>query len=263
MKKHYKKKYPLTLLEIMIVIFLIGLISSVIGFNMKGSLDKAKVFKTEKGISQIKEILLLEIAKNELLIEDISSNDPEVNKANAKECLRRSGMVKNVNDTFKDGWGEEYEIIPGSDSLEDFEIVSRKLSIHKEKSSQIKEETVAIPSPSRETSFVYPPTSSQSNENWESTKIQRNEPRYVSLPLNNTNKNYKLIPNPYDVSEYSNNENPRKLYYTVLGAFKTEVSKYQDNPQFPEQFEFMEFGQRFRAVLEERLSLSEDDMILP
>ncbi|NNM44027.1 MAG: hypothetical protein HKM07_06755, partial [Chlamydiae bacterium] len=162
-----------------------------------------------------------------------------------------------------DGWGEEYEIIPDSDSLEDFEIVSRKLYAYKEKNSQGREETVAPLSPSRETSFAYSPASSQSNESWESRKIQRNEPRYVSLALNNINKNYKLIPNPHDVSEYISNENPRKLYYAAVAAFKAEVSTYQDNPQFPEQFEFMEFGQRFRAVLEERLSLSEDDMILP
>ncbi|NNM43912.1 MAG: type II secretion system protein [Chlamydiae bacterium] len=259
-----RKKHPLTLLEIMIVIFLIGLISSVIGFNMKGSLDKAKVFKTEKGIAQIKEILLLEIAKNELSLADISSNDAEANKANAKDCLRRSGMIKNVNETFKDGWGEEYEIMPSSDSLEDFEIVSRKLYAHREKSAQPREESTPTHYTSRDTSFGYSSFSSQnSNNREENGYIQRKEPRYVSLPLNNINKNYKLVPNPHDVSEYISNENPRKLYYAAIAAFKAEVSKHQDDPQFPEQFEFNEYGQRFRAVLEERLSLSQDDMILP
>ena len=47
MKKLKKSKKAMTLLEVMIVIFIIGIISSVIGYNMKGSLEKAKAFKTE------------------------------------------------------------------------------------------------------------------------------------------------------------------------------------------------------------------------
>ena len=45
--KKKKKQYALTLIEIMIVIVLIGLIGSVIGANMKGSLDEGKAFKTK------------------------------------------------------------------------------------------------------------------------------------------------------------------------------------------------------------------------
>ena len=43
-----RNEHPLTLLKIMIVIFLIGFISTIIGFNIKGFLDKAKLFKREK-----------------------------------------------------------------------------------------------------------------------------------------------------------------------------------------------------------------------
>ena len=42
-----QKKRALTLLEIMIVIVLIGIIGSVIGVNMKGSLDAGKAFKSD------------------------------------------------------------------------------------------------------------------------------------------------------------------------------------------------------------------------
>ena len=136
-KIQFRKKLPLTLLEIMIVIFLIGLISSVIGFNMKGSLDKGKVFKTEKGIAQIKEILLLEIAQDRLALRDITSADPIENKKNAKKCLEGSGMIKEVEKTFKDGWGDEYEIVP---SEEDFEIVSEKLKAYETKNKKVKKD---------------------------------------------------------------------------------------------------------------------------
>ena len=58
-----RKKRSLTLLEIMIVIFLIGLIGSVIGYNVKGSLDEGRAFRSEQGACQIRDILLLEVAK--------------------------------------------------------------------------------------------------------------------------------------------------------------------------------------------------------
>ncbi len=92
-----KKKYALTLLEIMIVIVLIGIIGSVIGYNMKGSLDAGRAFKTEYAIEQITDILMLEVAKGEESIEQV------VEKASAH--LKNSGLVKDVKKLLQDGWG--------------------------------------------------------------------------------------------------------------------------------------------------------------
>ncbi len=96
-----KKKRPITLLEIMIVIFLIGLIGGVIGYNMKGSLDKGRAFKTEQGMSRIKEILLLQIADGYSMEEVISK--PE-------DYLRNSGLCDNPKKMLRDGWNENYTI---------------------------------------------------------------------------------------------------------------------------------------------------------
>ena len=65
-----KKQRPMTLLEIMIVIFIIGIIGSVIGYNMKGSLEEGKAFKTQEGIKQLYEIFHLEMAKGTASIDD-------------------------------------------------------------------------------------------------------------------------------------------------------------------------------------------------
>jgi len=97
-----KKKYALTLLEIMIVIVLIGLIGSVIGYNMKGSLDEGRAFKTEFAINQITDILMLEVAKGEETIESVIDKK--------ESHLRNSGLVKDVNKLLKDGWGTPFEI---------------------------------------------------------------------------------------------------------------------------------------------------------
>ena len=99
--KRKKKKFALTLIEIMIVIVLIGLIGSVIGANMKGSLDEGRAFKSKYAIDQIKDILMLEVAKGE-------SIDTVV--AQKEKYLENSGMVKDVNKMLKDGWGEEFQV---------------------------------------------------------------------------------------------------------------------------------------------------------
>jgi len=85
----------------MIVILLIGIITSVVGYNVKGSLEKGKIFKTQQAQAQIKELLLLEVAKG--------ANIDEVVK-NPKKYLKDSGLPKNISSLLKDGWNEEFQI---------------------------------------------------------------------------------------------------------------------------------------------------------
>ena len=97
-----RKKYALTLLEIMIVIFLIGLIGSVIGYNMKGSLDKGRVFKTEEAQARIREILMLEMAQGNIKMDD-ALTDPVA-------CLKSSGLVADADKMMHDGWGNAMRV---------------------------------------------------------------------------------------------------------------------------------------------------------
>lgn len=115
-----KKKYSLTLLEIMIVIFLIGLIGSVIGYNMKGSLDEGKAFRTEQAVNQIHDVLLMEIAKG-ALVDDVVQHPANY--------LSNSGLVKDPRKLLKDGWGEEFVITPRGKS--DIYIVSERYKKYK------------------------------------------------------------------------------------------------------------------------------------
>ena len=57
-----KKKRALTLLEIMIVIFLITLITGAIGYNMLGTLDRGRVFRTQQAKEQLHDLLLICLA---------------------------------------------------------------------------------------------------------------------------------------------------------------------------------------------------------
>jgi type II secretory pathway pseudopilin PulG len=100
MKKCQKRN--ITLLEIMIVIFLIGIIGGVLGYNMKGSLEKGKMFKTEQAMAQIQDILLLEAAKEGISLETVVENP--------KGYLKSSGLIVNEDVLLKDGWGQEMKI---------------------------------------------------------------------------------------------------------------------------------------------------------
>jgi type II secretory pathway pseudopilin PulG len=86
----------------MIVIFLIGLIGSVIGYNMKGSMDEGKAFKTQQAISQMENIFELQIAKGA---------DPEYVSLNVEHHLIDSGIVKSPKKLMKDGWGKKFDFI--------------------------------------------------------------------------------------------------------------------------------------------------------
>lgn len=97
-----KQKRPLTLLEIMIVIFLIGLIGSVVGYNMKGSIDEGRYFKTEQAAAQIRDILLLEVAKGESTVDEVVGNP--------LFYLKKAKVMKEPEKMLKDGWGTKFEI---------------------------------------------------------------------------------------------------------------------------------------------------------
>lgn len=98
------KKRALSLLEIMIVIFLITLITGAVGYNMKGSLSKGRELRTEQGKEQLHDLLLI-------CLEESSDNADKIAKSPVK-YLKESGLAKNPEKLILDGWGEKYKITP-------------------------------------------------------------------------------------------------------------------------------------------------------
>ena len=115
---HMKKKRALTLLEIIIVIFLITLITGAIGYSMKGTLDKGKVFRTEQAIEQLRDLLLMCLAEGE---------SPEALIKDPGEVLSRYGLAKNPKKIIEDGWGKRLSIVLSREK-NDFEITSKALT---------------------------------------------------------------------------------------------------------------------------------------
>lgn len=103
-----RKKRSITLLEIMIVVLLIGIIGSVLGYNMKGSLDEGRAFKSREGAKQIHDILILQAGEGVELA---------TLAGNPRHYLMSSGLVANIDSLLKDGWGKEYEFKVENDDL--------------------------------------------------------------------------------------------------------------------------------------------------
>ena len=104
-----RKRHPITLLEIMIVILLIGVIGGVLSYNLKGTLDRGKVFRTEEGMKRLKEILELQLETGKYLQADLLG---PTDSSKVKECVKDSKFISSQNlDAFlKDGWNEPYII---------------------------------------------------------------------------------------------------------------------------------------------------------
>lgn len=102
MKKNRVRKRAITLIEIMIVILLIGLIGGVLAYNLKGSLDEGKLFKSEQGAQQVRNILLLEVAKGRVTMTEVVNQWQNV--------IKNSPLVGKPEDLMRDGWGTYFNV---------------------------------------------------------------------------------------------------------------------------------------------------------
>ncbi|HSX25504.1 MAG TPA: prepilin-type N-terminal cleavage/methylation domain-containing protein [Chlamydiales bacterium] len=118
-----KKKRALTLLEIMIVIFIITLVTGAIGYNMRGTLDRGRAFRTEQAMEQLHDLLLICLADGE--------GDAAAIVRDPVKSLTDSGLAKNPKKLVVDGWGNPFTITARGKS--DFNIKSQRLADYNEK----------------------------------------------------------------------------------------------------------------------------------
>lgn len=115
------KKHPLSLLEIIIVIFLITLITGAVGYSMKGSINKGRAFRTEQAKEQLEDILLLALAEGADI--DAIVKDP-------LPFVKSVGIAKKPAELLKDGWGERFKIVANQHNT-GFTISSERLASYK------------------------------------------------------------------------------------------------------------------------------------
>ncbi len=119
------KRRNVTLIEMMIVMFLIALITGVIAYNYRGSLDEGKAFKTQQAISRIENILNLKLAEDPSLADSIEHE--------WKGIITSSPMVQNPSAFMKDGWGGDYRVTIQDNVLH---VTSDKYDQYKDKNSR-------------------------------------------------------------------------------------------------------------------------------
>lgn len=115
------KKRALTLIEIMIVIFLITLITGAIGYSMRGTLDKGRAFRTKQGKEQLHDLLLICLAESK------NANAEDIAKRPG-DYLKGLGLAKDPKNLIKDGWKEDFKITANGN---DFTIVSEAWNNYK------------------------------------------------------------------------------------------------------------------------------------
>jgi general secretion pathway protein G len=96
-----RQKRYITLIEIMIVMFLIALIAGVVAYNYRGSLDEGRAFQTNQNAEKVRNILELELAKQRSPDYSALSGD------GWKALIRGSSLIKDANSTMRDGWGND------------------------------------------------------------------------------------------------------------------------------------------------------------
>jgi len=100
MKKCLRRN--ITLIEVMIVMFLIALIIGAVAYNLQGAFEKGKAFKTETGMKRLEEILYIQMSEDPALEDNIETR--------WKEAVRQSPLIPNPETLMKDGWGQDYNV---------------------------------------------------------------------------------------------------------------------------------------------------------
>lgn len=95
------KRRCVTLIEMMIVMFLIALITGVVAYNYRGTLDSGKAFKTQAGIEKLQTILSIALAEDSSA--DFSGNGWH-------RYVEESSLVNDPKALLKDGWGNDYQV---------------------------------------------------------------------------------------------------------------------------------------------------------
>jgi hypothetical protein len=115
-KTHKKRRHFVTLIEMMIVMFLIALITGVVAYNYRGTLEEGKAFKTKTGIEKLETILSLTLAENP---------SADLSGEGWKQYVAHSPLVQNAQALLKDGWGEDYTV--------NFNPETNQIQVHSEK----------------------------------------------------------------------------------------------------------------------------------
>ncbi len=95
-----KKRFSITLIEMIVVMILIATITGALAYNYRESLNEGKAFKTKEGISRIEAIINIYLAEH----------PDTTNGVDWRSVIAGSSLVKDPDTFLLDGWGKPYDI---------------------------------------------------------------------------------------------------------------------------------------------------------
>ncbi|SYX09404.1 Tfp pilus assembly protein FimT [Chlamydia poikilotherma] len=115
--KKQKRKQSITLIEMMVVITLIGIVGGALAFNMRGSIQKGKVFQSEQNCAKVYDILMMEYATGGASLREIVDQKESV--------LEGAAWCKDGKKLLKDAWGEDI-VVKLNDQGDDLIVFSKR-----------------------------------------------------------------------------------------------------------------------------------------
>lgn len=109
MKLKQVKRQFLTLIEMMIVMFIIALITGGLAYRYVGSLDESRAFKTKVAIDRVSGILNLKAADDPSFLDRA--------RGEWQEVINSSPLVANPKDLVRDGWGQTFQVDVENDNI--------------------------------------------------------------------------------------------------------------------------------------------------
>ena len=97
------QRRPITLIEIIVVMFFIATITGVIGYNIHGALEQQKAFTTVESMRQVRNILGMQLASGGV-------SEDQVTNGEWKAILKHDPLIKSPKKFAKDGWGKDFEV---------------------------------------------------------------------------------------------------------------------------------------------------------
>ena len=119
--KKYKRKYAVTLIEMIIVMILIATITGALAYNYRGALDEGRAFRTKHTIERLEDILNLHVYNHP---EDVSNLSQDWKTIVSQSALGSRG--KDSKDLLYDGWGQLYQVTTVQEDGETMVRVSSK-----------------------------------------------------------------------------------------------------------------------------------------
>ncbi|EPP34493.1 prepilin-type N-terminal cleavage/methylation domain protein [Chlamydia ibidis] len=116
-----KRKQSITLIEMMVVITLIGIVGSALAFNMRGSIQKGKIFQTEQNCAKVYDILMMEYASSGASLKEVI--------ARKEAILAESSWCREGSKLLKDAWGNDL-IVQLNDKGDDLLVFSKRIEKH-------------------------------------------------------------------------------------------------------------------------------------